>query len=66
MRHRVPGPPPSPSLPAVRAALIAGGVNPTRLTSSGYGATRPIGDNTTPEVRSKNRRAEIVVVRAKQ
>jgi len=51
---------------AVRAALIAGGVNPTRLTSSGYGATRPIGDNTTPEGRSKNRRAEIVVVRAKQ
>ena len=51
---------------AVRAALIAGGVNPTRLTSSGYGATRPIGDNTTREGRSKNRRAEIVVVRAKQ
>jgi len=51
---------------AVRAALIAGGVNPARLTSSGYGATRPIGDNTTADGRSKNRRVEIVVGRAKQ
>jgi len=50
---------------AVRAALIAGGVNPTRLTSSGYGASRPVGDNTTAEGRSRNRRVEIVVTRAK-
>lgn len=50
---------------AVRAGLIAGGVNPARLTSSGYGATRPIGDNATSEGRSKNRRVEIVVGKAK-
>ena len=50
---------------AVRAALIAGGINPARLTSSGYGATRPVGDNATAEGRSRNRRAEIVVVRAR-
>ena len=50
---------------AVRAALIAGGVNPARLTSYGYGATRPVGDNTTADGRSRNRRVEIVVGRAK-
>lgn len=50
----------------VRAALIVGGVASGRLTSAGYGAARPIGDNTTPEGRSKNRRAEIVVGKAKQ
>ena len=50
----------------VRAALIVGGVTSDRLTSAGYGAARPIGDNTTPEGRSKNRRAEIVVRKTKQ
>jgi outer membrane protein OmpA-like peptidoglycan-associated protein len=51
---------------AVRAALIAGGVNPARLTSSGYGATRPVGDNSTPDGRARNRRVEIVVGRVKE
>ena len=50
---------------AVRAALFAGGIASARLSSAGYGATRPIGDNTTAEGRSKNRRVEIVVVGAK-
>ncbi len=49
----------------VRAALIVEGVNSTRLTSGGYGATRPVGDNGTAEGRSKNRRVEVVVVKAK-
>ena len=52
---------------SVRAALIAGGVSPTRISSStGYGASRPVADNSTPDGRAKNRRAEIVVTRAKQ
>jgi outer membrane protein OmpA-like peptidoglycan-associated protein len=51
---------------AVRAALFAGGVASARLTSTGFGGTRPIGDNSTAEGRSKNRRVEIVVVGAKQ
>jgi len=50
---------------AVRAALFAGGVASARITSAGFGATRPVGDNTTAEGRSKNRRVEIVVVGAK-
>jgi outer membrane protein OmpA-like peptidoglycan-associated protein len=50
---------------AVRAALFAGGVASARLTSAGFAATRPVGDNTTAEGRSKNRRVEIVVVGAK-
>ena len=50
---------------AVRAGLIAGGVNPARLTATGYGSTRPIADNATSEGRSKNRRVEIVVGKAK-
>jgi len=49
----------------VRAALFAGGVASVRLTSAGFGAARPIGDNTTAEGRAKNRRVEIVVVGAK-
>ena len=51
---------------AVRAALFAGGVASARLTSAGFAATRPVGDNTTPDGRSKNRRVEIVVVGAKR
>jgi len=51
---------------AVRAALFAGGVASARLTSAGYGATRPIADNTTADGRSKNRRVELVVVGAKK
>ena len=51
---------------AVRAALFAGGVASARLTSAGFGATRPIAENTTAEGRAKNRRVEIVVVGAKK
>ncbi len=37
------------------------GVEPSRLTSVGYGWTRPLADNATAEGRRKNRRVEIVV-----
>jgi len=45
---------------AVRDALVARGVAPGRLTVEGYGDTRPVADNTSPEGRMQNRR---VVVR---
>ena len=45
---------------AVRAALIARGIDPSRLTTAGYGDTRPIGSNQTPAGRSLNRRVELV------
>ncbi len=48
-----------------RAAAVVGwltqhGVAATRLSSSGYGRTRPVADNKTDEGRAKNRRVEIV------
>ena len=51
---------------AVRNALIARNVNPQRLISEGYGASRPIAANTTPAGRARNRRIEIRVVRASE
>jgi outer membrane protein OmpA-like peptidoglycan-associated protein len=48
---------------AVRAALIAGGVNPSRITAMGFGASRPVADNGTPDGRARNRRVEIVMTR---
>jgi OOP family OmpA-OmpF porin len=35
-------------------------VDPDRLTSQGFGQTRPVGPNTTPEGRQANRRVELV------
>jgi outer membrane protein OmpA-like peptidoglycan-associated protein len=51
---------------AVRNALVARRVNANRLIAEGYGATRPIAVNTTPEGRARNRRIEIRVVRASE
>lgn len=46
----------------VRQALINKGVAPERLTSKGYGSTRPLAPNDTDEHRALNRRTEMVVV----
>lgn len=43
--------------------LVAHGAERSRLTYRGYGATRPLGDNATPEGRTKNRRVELVILR---
>lgn len=45
---------------AVRARLIALGVPASRLTAKGYGASRPIASNETPEGKQRNRRVELV------
>jgi OOP family OmpA-OmpF porin len=45
---------------AVADAIIALGVDPTRLAVAGYGQERPLADNTTDEGRAKNRRIELV------
>lgn len=37
------------------------GINPNRLQATGYGDTRPIVPNNTPEHRAENRRVEIVI-----
>ena len=53
-------------LSAIRATtvlkhLISRGVDPERLTATGYGDILPLVPNTTPENRAKNRRVEFVL-----
>ncbi|UAJ12969.1 OmpA family protein [Glacieibacterium megasporae] len=45
---------------SVVAALVSAGVERTRLTAQGFGASRPIAGNTTEEGRAANRRVELV------
>ena len=48
---------------AVRRALIDRGIAAGRLEASGYGASRPIADNSNAFGRARNRRIEIQVIR---
>ena len=45
---------------AVRERLVALGIDPARLTSMGYGETRPVSPNSTPEGKANNRRVELL------
>ena len=47
---------------AVKAQLISMGVSSSRLTSKGFGETKPISDNNTPEGKANNRRVEFVKI----
>lgn len=44
---------------SVKDWLIAHGIAASRLTSKGYGATKPVADNHTPEGKAKNRRVDL-------
>lgn len=44
---------------SVRQVLIAGGVSEQIITAKGYGSTKPISDNATPQGQATNRRVEI-------
>ena len=46
----------------VRKALIANGIEETRLTAKGYGATKPMVSNDTEEHRALNRRTEMIII----
>ncbi len=47
---------------SVRQYLISRfGIDPSRLTAKGHGASRPIADNDTPEGREKNRRVVVTL-----
>jgi outer membrane protein OmpA-like peptidoglycan-associated protein len=45
---------------SVVAAVVAGGIDGSRLTSAGFGPDKPIASNDTDEGRAKNRRVELV------
>ena len=44
----------------VKKQLVSLGINETRLTTKGYGASKPIQSNTTPEGKAENRRVEFI------
>ncbi len=48
---------------AVKDYLIAKGISAERLSSEGYGITRPIASNKTVEGRAQNRRVEIILIK---
>ena len=47
---------------SVRSDLIQSGVAANRIEAIGYGMTRPIASNATPEGRAQNRRVEILII----
>jgi outer membrane protein OmpA-like peptidoglycan-associated protein len=46
---------------AVKRYLVSKGIAESRLTSTGFGAAKPIADNKTATGRAKNRRTELAV-----
>ena len=46
---------------SVKKALVSLGADPARISTRGYGYTKPIADNATAEGRRKNRRADTTV-----
>lgn len=47
---------------ALKDKLVKLGVDPNRITVKGYGFSRPVAKNDTPEGRQKNRRAVAVIL----
>jgi outer membrane protein OmpA-like peptidoglycan-associated protein len=47
---------------AIKEYLAANGIDPLRVSTIGYGATKPLASNLTEEGREKNRRVEVQIV----
>lgn len=47
---------------AVKTQLVKMGIDAARLTSKGYGETKPVSENTTPEGKANNRRVEFIKI----
>ena len=50
---------------AVKALLVAGGVDGARITTAGWGQEKPIASNDSEDGRAKNRRTELIVTKMK-
>jgi OmpA-OmpF porin, OOP family len=48
---------------SVMEFILAKGIDPSRITSKGYGETKPVAPNDTPENRQLNRRVEFTIVK---
>jgi OOP family OmpA-OmpF porin len=48
---------------AVKAYLVSKGISTNRLTTVGYGLTKPVASNATEEGRAKNRRVELTPIK---
>jgi len=46
---------------AVKSMLVNQGVNADQISTNGYGDSRPVSSNDTPEGRERNRRLELIV-----
>ncbi|MDD2320720.1 MAG: OmpA family protein [Geobacteraceae bacterium] len=51
---------------AVKSALVGKGVDPGRMTTIGYGESKPVADNKTEAGRQQNRRVEIRIIAQSQ